>query len=234
MLLQHVGGLSRARIVLASGSPRRRELLHSIGLKFEVCVSTFDELLPHGEFKRADHYAIETARHKAMDVMHILSLNGKPEDKPVDLIISADTVVETGGRILEKPDDAAHAKLMLKSLCGSKHHVHTGVVLVVPQSGPAAGVPPGAGDSIDEGWLVRAFSCSTEVEFEDLDDGTLDAYVASGEPFGKAGAYAIQGLAGSFVRRIDGCFYNVVGFPVNEFSKQLLRLIDEGHLPLDE
>ncbi|KIZ06886.1 Maf-like protein [Monoraphidium neglectum] len=169
-----------------------------------------------------------------MDVMHILELNKKPGDRPVDLIISADTVVEAGGRILEKPDDAAHAKLMLQSLSGTLHHVHTGVVLVVPQLGPAARVPPGSQDSLEEGWLVRSFSCSTQVEFERLDNDTIDAYVKNGEPFGKAGAYAIQGLAGSFVRRIDGCFYSVVGFPVNEFCKQLLRLIDEGHLPLDE
>lgn len=114
MLLRHVGGLSKARIVLASGSPRRRELLGSMGLKFEVCVSTFEETLPHDRFPKADAYAVETARHKAMDVAHILELQRREGDAPVDLIISADTVVEAGGRILEKPDDAAHAKMMLQ------------------------------------------------------------------------------------------------------------------------
>ena len=96
-------------------------------------------------------------------------------------------------------------------LVGATHHVHTGVVLLVPQSGAAAGVPPGPNDAVDEGWLVRSFACTTEVAFDAVDNETLDAYIASGEPFGKAGAYGIQGLAGSFVRRIDGCFYNVVG-----------------------
>ncbi|GBG00454.1 hypothetical protein Rsub_13163 [Raphidocelis subcapitata] len=230
MLLQHVAGLSRSRIVLASGSPRRRELLGSMGLKFEVCVSTFEETLPHDDFTRAEHYALETARHKAMDVVHILGLQAKPGDRPVDLIISADTVVERGGKILEKPDDAVHAKLMLQGLSGSMHHVHTGVVLLVPHATRPGAPPPGPGDALDEGWLVRSFVCTTEVVFDELPLATIEAYVQSGEPFGKAGAYGIQGLAGSFVRRIDGCFYNVVGFPVNEFSKQLLRLIDTGHL----
>jgi septum formation protein len=168
-----------------------------------------------------------------MDVVHILSLQRKDGDKPVDLIISADTVVEAGGKILEKPDDAAHASLMLRGLSGSKHHVHTGVVMLVPY-GADAPAPLGLQDSLDEGWLVRSFACTTEVEFDDLSPETIEAYVRSGEPFGKAGAYGIQGLAGSFVKGIDGCFYSVVGFPVHAFSKQLLRLIDEGHLQLDE
>ena len=106
-------------------------------------------------------------------------------------------------------------------LSGAKHHVHTGVVLLVPRSEEAAAVPLGSHDSVDEDWLVRSFACTTEVEFDALSNDTIEAYVKSGEPFGKAGAYGIQGLAGSFVRGINGCFYSVVGFPVHEFSKQV-------------
>ncbi|KAG1671612.1 hypothetical protein FOA52_006843 [Chlamydomonas sp. UWO 241] len=182
-----------------------------MGLKFEVSVSTFDEKLPHDAFKSAAAYAIETARHKALEVAaRILD---------ADVVIGSDTVVEYGGLILEKPKDVEDAVRVLTSLSGSSHHVHTGVVLVV-RSGSEAG------------HLVRAFSCTTNVNFDVLDEKTVRAYVESREPFGKAGSYGIQGIAGSFVTGISGCYFNVMGFPLHAFSSEMVRLIDEGHLKL--
>ncbi|KXZ42540.1 hypothetical protein GPECTOR_137g647 [Gonium pectorale] len=132
-------------------------------------------------------------------------------------------VVEAGGEILEKPDDAEHAFRMISSLSGRRHHVHTGVVLVLPgEPDPSTGVPP----------LVRAFTSTTAVTFDTLSDEAIRAYVATGEPYGKAGSYGIQGAAGAFVTGIEGCFFNVVGFPLHRFCSELMSLIEEGRLKL--
>ncbi|EFJ40081.1 hypothetical protein VOLCADRAFT_69999 [Volvox carteri f. nagariensis] len=204
MLLQHKTALNAKRIVLASGSPQRKDLLTNMGVKFEVIASRFDEKLPKDRFPSGAEYALETARHKALDVAAM----GKQMQNPplVDLIISADTVVEADGVILEKPDDEEHAVRLISSLSGRDHQVHTGVSLVLPgEPDPATGQPP----------FIRSFFVTTDVTFAQLSSETIQAYVASGEPFGKAGAYGIQGLAGSFVVGLRGCFYNVVGFPVH-------------------
>lgn len=120
MILQHIPELAKRRIILASGSPRRKELLANLGLKFQVIVSSFDEKLPKEQFPAAADYALETARHKALDVARICA---EPETPATDLIISSDTVVEHAGRILEKPADAEEAFQTLKSLSGSRHQV---------------------------------------------------------------------------------------------------------------
>lgn len=211
MLIQYVPSLAHKRIVLASASPRRQELLRNIGINFEVSVSTFDEKLPHSQFPSAAAYSIETARHKALEVAHRIPA--------ADLIIAADTVVESGGSILEKPDDDEDAFRMLSRLSGTRHHVHTGVVLLLPKSAAAQ-------------QLVHAFSSTTSVTFDQLDEATIRGYIASGEPFGKAGSYGIQGIAGSFVTGIEGCYFNVMGFPLHAFSSEMVKLIRQGHLQL--
>ncbi|GIL78144.1 hypothetical protein Vretimale_7515 [Volvox reticuliferus] len=232
MLLQHKIALNAKRVVLASGSPQRRELLSNIGMKFEVLVSRFDEKLPKDRFPSGAEYALETARHKALDVAAMveeqrqqqdLEGQGHPTHIPVDLIISADTVVEADGVILEKPDDEEHAFQMISTLSGRDHQVHTGVSLVLPGvPDPSTGKPP----------YVRSFFVTTDVTFAHLSPDTIRAYVASGHPFGKAGAYGIQGPAGSFVVGLKGCFYNVVGFPLHRFCAEVLALIEEGRLKL--
>ncbi|KAK9839484.1 hypothetical protein WJX81_004988 [Elliptochloris bilobata] len=114
-----------------------------------------------------------------------------------DLIVAADTVVELDGEILEKPADPAHARDMLARLSNTSHIVHTGVAL------------------------------STTVLFSALTPADIDLYVASGEPVGKAGAYGIQGTAGAWVVRIDGCYNNVVGFPLHAFAAHVSQLVQE-------
>ena len=113
---------------------------------------------------------------------------------------------------------------MLEMLSGSSHQVHTGVALATPA------VTRGGDDTIQ--WAVHSFVETTTVTFDELSSGEIDAYVASGEPFGKAGSYGIQGMAAPFVQSLNGCYFNVVGLPLHRLSKELRTLIDNGTLKL--
>ncbi|GBG85705.1 hypothetical protein CBR_g40434 [Chara braunii] len=209
MLLSHLPQLAKKQIVLASASPRRAELLRSLGLKFDVVPSSFEETLVKSSFPTAGDYAAETAMHKAIDVARkvIMTASSERSDgstSAVDLVIGADTVVECAGRILEKPADEADAVEMLQLLRGRLHEVYTGVALVVPAAAdPAVGTPP----------LVRLFWEKSSVEFAALDDETIQAYVATGDPLDKAGGYGIQGPGGTLVKGVQGVCEDVVFSP---------------------
>lgn len=214
MLLEYLPLLLAKRVVLASASPRRRELLQLLGLEFEVKASSFSEDLPHENFSSAGAYAAETATHKAIDVAR-QSVDGQL----ADIVIGSDTVVEFEGDILEKPADAEDAFRVLSRLSGKTNQVHTGVVIILPHVvDPKIGKAP----------LVRSFFETTAVEFAVLSPALIDAYIATGEPFGKAGSYGIQGTAGSFVKGIHGCYFNVMGFPIHRFAQEVVRMIEEG------
>jgi len=210
------------------------------GLQFEVSVSTFEETLDKSSFASAagaasidcffhsratsrdalftsPDYARETALHKAIEVAQRRLGDGQL----ADLVIGADTIVEAGGQILEKPRDERNATQMLSSLSGTRHAVHTGVALIFPRS-----VDSGLGVSP----LVVSFAETTHVQFADLTPETIAAYIATGEPFGKAGAYGIQGVASSFVQSVTGCYFNVVGFPLHRFSSELVQRLQAGVL----
>jgi septum formation protein len=178
------------RLVLASASPRRAELLRAAGIEFDVLIANVDESARPGETP-AQHVA-RLAEEKAF---RVLPQAGR---RPV---LGADTVVVVDDHILGKPADAADAARMLRMLAGRKHQVMTGVALIptVPQVDSIA---------VHDGIEV------TTVEFAPLSDAEITAYVSSGEPMDKAGAYAIQGLASLFVTRIEGSYANVVGLPV--------------------
>jgi septum formation protein len=175
------------RLILASNSPRRRELLQNAGFEFDVQPSEIEEnRLPD---ESPEEFARRLAREKALDVASH-SDAGK-------LVLGADTVVAINGEILEKPVDAADASRMLRTLSGHTHRVITGVCLIrAPET------------------LLAWTHETTSVTFRNLTDEEIDSYVASGEPFDKAGGYAIQGLASRFVTRIEGCYFNVVGLPI--------------------
>jgi len=195
--------------------------LKNLGLKFEVVASTFEENLDKTQFPNAADYAKETATHKAIEVTgRVMRESGTP-----DMVIASDTIVELDGHILEKPDGHEGASKMLRGLSGSKHKVHTGVVLILPKA-----VDPSTGKSP----LVVSFSETTVVEFATLTPEVIEAYIASGEPMDKAGAYGIQGVGGSFVSGITGCYFSVMGFPVHRFSAEVVKLIKSGALPLEE
>lgn len=187
-------------IVLASASPRRLEALNiMLGTQhdIEVVTSGFHEQLPHSDYQSAQEYSMATAREKAKDVCNKLKSNTLKT-----LIIAADTVVEIHGQILEKPSDADDAKRMLNMLSGKEHQVHSSVLLYE--------LP-----SYDEKF---AFTTTTKVQFATLTESEIAAYIATGEPLDKAGAYGIQGMGRMLVDSIHGDFFNVVGFPSRDFA----------------
>ena len=191
--------------VLASASPRRRELLTQIGLDFEVVVSEADEniaekLSPGELVERLSLIKAGAVRdHLAAGAEE----NGAAGEMPF-AVIGADTVVYHDGEILGKPKDEEDAFRMLRALSGATHSVFTGVSILLP----------------DE---TVTFHSETKVTFDELSDAEIRAYIASGEPMDKAGAYGIQGLAGAFVTGIEGEYANVVGFPIGEFCRILRK-----------
>ena len=183
------------RLVLASQSPRRRELLASVGLQVEVRPTRTDESVRSGE--GADAYVRRLAREKA---------EAAP-CAPGEVVLGADTSVVLGGEILGKPADAADARRMLRLLSGRTHVVLTGV-------------HGRAGD----GGRTETIVVSSAVRFVTLGEERIDWYVGTGEPLDKAGAYAVQGAGGSLVRGIAGSVSNVVGLPLAETLSLLGRL----------
>jgi septum formation protein len=176
-------------LILASASPRRRELLAQAGYRFEVQASSVDESRRLGE--EAIRFATRLAREKAQQVF-----TQRPSSAQPTLVLGADTVVVCDGEILGKPVDAADAARMLLLLSGRTHSVVTGVAVV---GGPQ---------------VVELAAEVTQVTVRTLSPQEIAAYVAGGEPMDKAGAYAIQGYAARWIPRISGCYFNVVGLPL--------------------
>ncbi len=188
------------RIILASSSPRRAEILRQAGIAFEICASEVDETALPGEAAQA--MVARLAEAKARGVAARLGADIRD-----CIIIGADTTVELDGEILAKPRDSAHAREMLARLSGRTHHVLTGIFLMKRP-----------------GNATRSAVETSAVTFAPLSDNEIAAYAASGEPMGKAGAYAIQGRAGQFIPRIEGCYFNVVGLPLARLCALLLEL----------
>ena len=184
------------QLILASQSPRRRELLGRIAGDFTVEASQIEE-------KRDPAWTIQElprqlAKQKALDV------SGR---HPAALVVGADTIVALDGQVLGKPRDAEDAARMLRSLSGRTHQVYTGVAFC------------------RGGQVLSSFVQCTEVDFYPLEEERIQRYLASGEPFDKAGAYGIQGLGGLFVEGIRGDYCNVVGFPLARAARELEQLM---------
>jgi septum formation protein len=184
-------------IVLASASPRRRELLTQAGFGFEVWPADIDESLLPGEDAVA--YVTRLARGKAEAVFAAVSV-----ERPGAVVLGADTSVTVDGEILGKPASEDDAVRMLRMLSGKVHRVITGVA-VVRSSG------------------AEVSAEVTEVEFLRISEREILDYVATGEPMDKAGAYAIQGYAARWIPRISGCYFNVVGLPISLVASMLGR-----------
>ena len=183
-------------LILASASPRRRTLLESIGLAFDVRIPGIDERPWAGETPAS--YALRNASEKAREIGLRLRSPAR--------VLAADTIVVQDGHILEKPADAAHAVAMLQRLSGRAHEVITGLCLL---------------ELSDAGLRERGEAARTEVVFRALSDHDITAYVATGEPMDKAGAYAIQGGAAAFVETYRGSHSNVVGLPLEIVARWL-------------
>jgi len=195
-------------LVLASASPRRRELLTQAGYAFTVYPAHIPEEPRRGEDPVAyvTRLAVEKAEVAFRQLATIPEVAGLGGKSPI-IVLGADTTVTIDNQILGKPEDAADAERMLRMLSGRSHRVITGVALV------------------DEAGADSAAEITT-VEFRAMTDKEIRDYVASGEPMDKAGAYAIQGRAARWIPRIEGCYFNVVGLPLARVAGMLER---RGH-----
>ena len=180
-------------IILASASPRRKEILELAGLKFDVMPSDAQEITTK---TAPNEVVMELASLKAKDIY-------KKSEKQ-SMIVGADTVVAYQGQILGKPTDEADAKRMLTMLSGQTHEVYTGVCVI-------------------EDGKTKTFYEETKVTFYEISDEQIDRYIKTGEPMDKAGSYGIQGKAAVFIKGIEGDYYNVVGFPIARFLQEITK-----------
>lgn len=186
------------KIILASQSPRRRELMEMLAMPFEVLVSDKEEIIKSTNPKEVTE---ELSRQKAEAVAETTD-NG--------IIIGADTVVACDGKILGKPKDKKDAYDIICSLQGRSHMVYTGVTIICKENG-------------DE--QIRTFSEGTKVKVSKMNEEEIRAYIETDEPYDKAGAYGIQGTFGKFIEGIEGDFYNVVGLPVSRLYREIRNLL---------
>ena len=180
-------------IILASASPRRKEILELADLKFDVMPSDAQEITTK---TAPNEVVMELASIKAKDIY-------KKSEKQ-SMVVGADTVVAYQGQILGKPADEADAKRMLTMLSGQTHEVYTGVCVI-------------------EYGKTKTFYEETKVTFYEISDEQIDRYIKTGEPMDKAGSYGIQGKAAVFIKGIEGDYYNVVGFPIARFLQEITK-----------
>lgn len=182
-------------LILASGSPRRRELLSLITTDFTVKVSNAEEKTEEG-----------LSPDKTVEALAKIKGDAVFSEQPCDTVIASDTVVAIDGKILGKPHSPEEAFSMLRTLSGRTHTVYTGVY-------------------IKNSSFETVFYESTEVTFFELSDEDINSYIKTGEPFDKAGAYGIQGPGAVLVKCIRGDFYNVMGFPIGRINRELKKII---------
>lgn len=188
-------------VILASGSPRRAQLLKQIGLRFAIKAADIneDDLNGHGPGKHTEILAERKARAVACE-------------NPESIVIGADTVVFCNGKMLGKPKDKADAFHMLESLSGSTHQVYTGYAIILPDAS------------------AYVESVCTDVTFRTLEKWEIKRYIESGLPMDKAGAYGIQDSAATFVESVKGCYFNVVGLPISRFFCALKKILGQDGL----
>lgn len=186
------------KIILASASPRRKELLEQIGLQFEIIPSNADEAVLADE--TPEEHVVRLSIAKATEVANRSDIGGR-------WFIGSDTIVLCDGQILGKPADELTAATMLRQLSGREHQVLSGYAILDRKTGER-----------------RAEAVSTRVRFRELTDGEIARYIATGEPADKAGSYAIQGLGVCFVAGIEGSYTNVVGLPLCRLTMALKEL----------
>lgn len=184
------------KVILASNSPRRKEILQNQNVKFDVLVSNINEF---SKSTLPSEIVCGIAKQKAFAVKNQYELDNNC------LIIAADTLVFAGGEVLGKPNDKEDAKRMITLLSDSTHQVFTGIALIYNNN-------------------ILTDSEETIVEFNKMSEEEIENYINSSEPYDKAGGYAVQGLAAKYIKRIDGCYNNVVGLPISKFYQMLKQL----------
>jgi septum formation protein len=188
------------KLILASASPRRAEVLRAAGFDFEIQPANVDESRRSGESAEAYVRRVSTAKANAVAQANLR--DGSPA-----IVIAADTVVRAGQQVLPKPKDAEDARRMLRLLSATTHEVLTGLFVIRAYDG-----------------ISFTHVEQTRVEFTRLSETDIDSYIQTKEPFDKAGAYGIQGVGGRFVRRIDGCYFNVMGLPLSRLWEILRQM----------
>lgn len=212
-----MGFLKIPRLILASASPRRAQLLSQIGLTFEICPSDVAEPPPNAlqgaptsHRERASTAAPPLQAAEVTQALALLKARAVAHQRTEGVIIGADTLVSFEGRLLGKPTDDAQTLEMLTQLSGTCHEVVTGVALIEVATGREV-----------------VWAETTKVYFRELSSAEIAAYIASGEALDKAGAYGIQARGAAFVKRIEGCYFNVVGLPLASLVEHLSNLICE-------
>lgn len=220
------------RFWLASASPRRSQLLENIGLPFDLLPNTFEEPEPSADDEaNPATYVERLSRSKAAacETQKIDSGHPAGESMPLSqervkhLIVTADTIVWHDGHILNKPRDTEHASQMLRQLRGQTHQVFTGICLRLVTTGPKYF----EGAALNEEFVEEEYFVAhevTKVRFREASDSWIAAYVATGEPLDKAGAYAAQGGGATLIEAIDGDYFNVVGLPLCRLAQMLEQL----------
>ncbi len=188
-------------LILASASPRRRELLSSAGFDYEVHPAEIDEIIPDGT--ASESVAEILAKQKAQAVL---------EKYPGKIVLGSDTVVVLDGEILGKPHSEKEAFEMLRALSGKEHRVYTGVCVCSKEK-------------------TLSFTSCAKVKFYSLSDNVINSYISTGEPMDKAGAYGAQGIGSMLVEKIDGDFFTVMGLPIAETARLLASFEVRGTLP---
>lgn len=180
-------------IILGSKSPRRKEILETLGLDFQIYVPDVEEDIT--DFNTPEEYVLKTALKKGLATQ---------EKYFSDIVLCADTIVALDNDILEKPKDKDDARCMIKKLQGRYHTVYTAVYL-------------GKGNNYEN------FACSTKVYIGKMSDNEIEEYINTTEPYDKAGAYAIQGIFAKYIEKIEGDYYNVMGLPLHEVYKKIKK-----------
>lgn len=197
--------MEQIRVILASASPRREELLRRIGINPEIIPSNIEETVSSAE---PDQVVKELSRQKAGEVAdRVFSAGSKGEGRTV--VIGSDTVVYAGGKILGKPADRDDASSMLNKLQGGSHYVYTGVTLIA-------------------GEMIRSFSEVTRVDVYPMTESEIEEYIACGESMDKAGAYGIQGRFAAYIKGLSGSYTNVMGLPVGRVYQEMKQLLEES------
>ncbi|XP_028164210.1 uncharacterized protein LOC114355524 [Ostrinia furnacalis] len=196
--------LKQKNIILASGSPRRKELVENIGLKVGLCSSYFEEDLDPKNFNSFSEFVEETALQKVLEVEGRLIGQGQPPD----IVIGADTMVTLDKELFGKPTSEDEAFRMLSRLSGRSNTVYTGVVVKAHDK-------------------IVKFTEKTDVFFGKLHEDQIKGYIATGEPMDKAGGYGIQGMGGCFIERIEGDYFTVVGLPLFRLCSVLYEMFKD-------
>lgn len=202
--------INSQKVILASGSPQRLNMLTDLGIKFEAKPSNFAENLVKTNPKE---YVEKTCMRKFEEFLKDHS------DMKIDILITADTIIEQDGSILEKPQNEEDIYTWFRNYSNHTVTCYTSVVIGIVQKELIFG----------KNLLTysKQFTTESKVTFDEITDDMISDYIKTGEPYQRAGGFAIQGVGKCLIKRIEGCYFNVVGFPVNDFSRNLVGLLKE-------